>query len=279
VRASTTPGQRPQGAVAADLAADDLVGIDEVVKLPPLPTVQIGTALGLLLICIALAFIGLGSKSVSAGTIPPGTVKLAGADPSSGQVIPVNLAQPVTVAGMVPAAAHGADTLRLSFSVAGVPLGHLSSPLTVTPTGQFSESLASTSARYLIASQTPTKLQFLTAGKVVAQDSFLLRNHQSPFLSVPGAVAIALVLFVAAYIESLLRTIRRQRKKVTGHIGLVILGGLVGVTAVVWAWLIAATQPASTSFVVCAVIGAAGGVAAGLAAARMGQRRRMRGRR
>jgi len=250
-----------------------------VVKMPPLPTVQIGTALGLLLICIALAFIGLGSKSVSAGTIAPGTVKLDGLDPSSGQVIPVNLAQSVTVSGVLPAAARAANQVQLSFSVAGIPLGHLSSPFTANPSGQFTAALTSTSARYLVASQTPTKLRFLSGSTVVAQDSFLLRSHQSPFLSVPGAVAIALVLFVAAYIESLLRTLRRQRKKVSAYVGLAILGGLVGVTAVVWAWLIAATQPSSTSFVACAVIGAAGGVAAALAAARMGLRRRMRGRR
>jgi serine/threonine-protein kinase len=273
---SQEPAERARGAVAADLSADDLVGIEEVVKIPPVPTVQMVAAGALFLVCLALAFIGLGKSPAKAGTIPPGSVKVANVDPSAGQVVPVNLAQPVPVAGTLPPAAHGANNVQLAFSVAGVPLGKVSAPLTATPTGQFTASLSSTNARYLVASQTPTKLQFLNGSQVLAEDTFLLRSHQSALLSVPGAFAIAALLFCAAYLESLLRALRRAPNRWTRFLGLVIMGGLLGVAAVIWGWLIASTQPTTTALVVCAVVGAAAGVSAGLAAVRFGQRRRFR---
>lgn len=273
---SQEPAEHVRGAVAADLSADDLVGIQEVVRIPAVPTVQMVAAAALFLVCLALAFIGLGKSPVKAGTIPPGSVKVAGVDPSAGQVVPADLAQPVPVTGTLPPAAHGANNVQLAFSVAGVPLGKVSTALTPAPTGQFTASLSSTNARYLVASQTPTKLQFLNGSQVLAEDTFLLKSHHSSLLSVPGAFAIAALLFCAAYLESLLRALRRAPNRWTRFVGLVIMGGLLGVAAVIWGWLLASTQPTTTAMVVCALVGAAAGVSAGLAAVRFGQRRRFR---
>lgn len=274
VRASVSARQA-KGVVAADITEPDLVGIEEVVKVTPLPTAQIMTAVALLLVCIAIAFIGLGKTTPSGGTLPPGTLTVAGMDPAAGKVIPVDLKQPVTVAGVVPPAARTADRLKLSFTAAGVPLGKAQSVL--TPAGaSFNVPLDATGLRYIVPSRTTAQLSFEGGGRPLAQRSFLVRTRQSPLLTVPGIVGIALVLFTFAYIESLLRALRRRRKLVVGRIGLIIVGGLLGVTAVIWAWLIASVQPTTTTAIVCAVIGAAAGTAAGMAAAQMGLRRRMR---
>jgi len=265
------------GAVAADLSETDLVGIEEVVKLPPLPTAAVFTALGLLLVCVALAFIGLGSTSTKkAGDLPVGTVTLAGQDPVGNQVIPLDLSQPVVVAGKVSNLPQPVDQVKLSLSVGGIPVGNAQATITPSPDGQFSVPLDMTGFRYLLANRTSAELSVRGGGSALAHDTFLVRNRHSPYLTVPAALGVAMLLFTLAYIESLLRSLRRRRKRMVGPVGLVILGGLVGVTAVWWAWLVASVEPTKPTLIVCVVLGAAAGLAAALAAMRMGARHRVR---
>jgi len=106
--------------------------------------------------------------------------------------------------------------------------------------------------------------------------SFAVRPRQSPVATVPGGVGIALTLFVLAYAESLLRSLRRGRKKVTATIGMAVIGALLGVTMVVGVWLLAAQEPAVATVTVCAALGMVGGVVAAIAARRISQRRRFR---
>jgi serine/threonine-protein kinase len=275
---STAPRNHVAGASAVDLSDPDLVGIEEVVKLPAVPTIQAFSALAFLLVCLAVAFIGLGTPSSAkkAGDLATGAVTLGGLDPAGNQVIPLDLSQPVVVAGRLPTAPQPADKVKLSLSVGGIPVGNVQVSMTASPDGQFSVPMDMTGFRYLIANRTTARLTVSGEGKTLARDTFAVRNRQSSYLTVPAALGVAVLLFTLAYIESLLRSLRRRRKRTVGPVGLVILGALVGVTAVWWAWLVAAVEPTETTMVVCALLGAAAGLTAALAAMRIGARHQMR---
>ena len=53
-----------------------------------------------------------------------------------------------------------------------------------------------------------------------------------------------------------------------------IFGALLGVSIVILAWLVATREPVVATVVACGIVGAGAGLAAALAARRIGQRRR-----
>jgi len=86
-----------------------------------------------------------------------------------------------------------------------------------------------------------------------------------------------LLLVVGAYAESLLRSLRRGRRRdnrVPAVIGLVVVGLFGGLTATLWGWMLEITGPTLVAFVLPAVLGAGAGLLAGLAGWRLGDRTR-----
>ena len=270
------PEERPRGGNAAELADAGLVGIQEVVRRPPMPTGPLLMTAAFLLLCVAIAFVGVGASNTKPGDITPGTITVAQIDPALGKVVPVDLKKPLDISGTLPSGARAADDVRLSFSFGAVPIGHFDAAVTPAPGGRFSVALDASGYRYIIASDTTTNLSFKAKGATVAQRSFVLRTAQKWYVTLPGALAIALVLFAVAYIESLLRALRRGRKQVSGVIGLAVLGAVVGLVAVLWAWLLAAVMPTTATEIMCAILGTASGLAGGVAAQRLGRRRQLR---
>ena len=120
VRATTTV--HTGKAIAAALQESDLRPIDEVVELPRPPVAEFIISVVLLVLAVLVAIIGLGTPTTSAN-IPPRTITVAGADPSAGKVIKVDLSKPIVVAGMLPPTATSSNSLRLAFSAAGITLG------------------------------------------------------------------------------------------------------------------------------------------------------------
>jgi serine/threonine-protein kinase len=113
-------------------------------------------------------------------------------------------------------------------------------------------------------------------GRTVLHQRFLATGKQPPFLSVPGALVIALFLFFVAYMESLLRPMRRGRRGVSGVIGMAILGAGLGADIVGIMWQLGSPEPTVTTLAVCALCGAGAGVTASLAAIRIARRARIR---
>lgn len=109
-------------------------------------------------------------------------------------------------------------------------------------------------------------------------DDFSTQVARSPFATFGGGVGIILLLVVAAYAESFLRTIRRgYRRKLRAPVaGLAVVGVFFGVTATFWGWMLGLAHPTLIGFVIPAVFGAASGVLAGLAALQIGKRARVR---
>jgi serine/threonine-protein kinase len=103
-----------------------------------------------------------------------------------------------------------------------------------------------------------------------------LRTANRSLLTVPGGVALALLLVVFAYAESILKSMRRGRKRVSGPPGLAIVGALAGVLAVAAAWVAGDVEVTRSSLVVCALLGAASALAAAWGARRLSRRRPVR---
>lgn len=271
VRSSSSPNVR---APTAPLPVQDLVPVQQVITVPAPPVPQLATSLALLLLLLALALVGLGSPSRS-GLRGPTALRVAGADPTADRAIDLDFSAPVSVSGAPPAEAAEADEVRLSFSVAGVPLGSASAKATLVG-GELMSSVDAGGSAYLVAGRATGKLALLRSGRELLQREFSVKSRQSRFLTVPAAVGLALLLFAVAYVESLLRSLRRGRNRVAAYPGAVIFGAVGGLALAVCVWVAAGREPTRLTLLACALLGAGSAVAAALASSRLGRRRRAR---
>ena len=272
-RVRPTSVVRRGGGRLDEVDAGDLVPVSDVLDRPPSPLPLVLAALALVLATVVMAFAGLGSPDDSrlagVGLTINGTA--VGTEP-----IELDLAEPVVLAGTAAGLATTPVKVTLAFEAAGVPLGSASTTTDVGADGGFTASVDATGSQYLVAGRVTATVDLANPdGPALTRLAFPATSAQSPFLTVPGIAGIALVLFVIAYAESLLRSRRRGHKRVTALIGMVPVGGLGGVASVVAAWLLADREPVVTTVIACAVIGVAAGVVAVAAAARSGRRRRL----
>lgn len=274
-QAGEAPRVRPEaaghvaGAAADGLDADELVPVREALQRPSFPVIPLVSALALLLVTLGVAFAGPAAEQRDED-LSPGKLEIAGVDPATGRVPEVDLDEPVpiTVTGT------NADALEMRLSVAGVPFG-AERRETLEHEGDQASTLARLQGnRYLAASVVTAELRLLRGGDETAAYEFGVRNAQQPFLTLPGALVVALVLFAVAYAESFLRHLRRGRRRVSGMIGMLAVGAAGGMAALGLAWLVGGRQPVQLTAVLVAVLGAAAGLAAALAALQIGKRRR-----
>lgn len=238
----------------------------------PAPTV-VG-ALLLVAVAVVVAFAGVGSPG-HGGDLPPGTVTVGGADPSAGEAVHLDLSRPVEVNGSVPPAAAGSDHIALTVSVVGVTVEEASLPL--PPTGRhLNASFDLRRSRHLVAGRISARLAFLAGGRVVAERRFAVLSETSPFLTLPAAAALVLILWNVAYLESLLLSMRRGARRVSGVVATTLLGIPFGVAVVMLAGLMGKREPRIPTLVACSAIGAAAAAVASLGALRTGRQRRRR---
>jgi serine/threonine-protein kinase len=258
--------------MAAALQESDLVPVSAVVKRARFPLVELVVAIVLLVVAAALAFGGVGKPSHS-GDIPPGTVTLNGADIASGHLPKLDLSKPIVVAGKVPAGAS-ADAVKLGFSAAGISLGEATDKLTPNPDGTFSSTFNTSGSKLLLAGRATGKVTFAKAATTVAHRSFEVQSKQSPLATIPGAVTIASLLFIAGYPNSVMRGMRRGRRKASGVVAFAFLGALFGLAVVIAAWLSSAKEPVVGTLAACIAVGILGGLALGFAGLQLGRRRK-----
>ena len=262
---------RPPGRPLDEMVAAGLVPVSQVLKRPSRPVPLALVALLLLALAVAVAAAGFGSPDYQEGSgsrlTVNGTVVGAGA-------VELDLADPVTVAGTLPAGAPPDAGVALELSVLGIPLGSASTTAESSDGGAFTATLDATRSRYLVAGRASAEVIVRNDDETVDRRTFPMTSTQSPLLTVPGIAGVALVLFVLAYAESLLRSRRRGRKAVTAPAGMAAIGALAGAAAVVAAWLAGGDEPVPATLLTCAALGAAAGVVASAAAARTAERRR-----
>jgi serine/threonine-protein kinase len=266
------------GGLADDLDAADVVPVQEGLRRPPFPWLE------LLASAVALAALGgvvladLGAPSPH-GDIAPGTVAVAPAAPAGAgdggppvdvtrdATLPLDLAEPIEVTAAPGVALDGA---RLRVTVMGIELGSAEATGAVPgPGGTTTAALDLGDAHHLAAGPVAAELTLPDGRRqVLAVDP-----ARHALLTAPGALGAAATLFVLAYAESLLRSLRRGRKRYTATAGLAGIGLLAGVVAADLGWL-AGRSPSTAATAACVALGGLAGLAVARVGRRLGQRRR-----
>src|SRR4029077_8165444 len=115
-------------------------------------------------------------------------------------------------------------------------------------------------------------LELTAAGASVGEQEFAAKSESSGLLTVPGVLAIVLLLVGLSFAESVLRPLRRGHRRPVAPIQLAVVGAVVrGLAAVVGGAV--GGQLAISTLGACAVLGGATAVTAGIAATRLGRRR------
>jgi serine/threonine-protein kinase len=129
--------------------------------------------------------------------------------------------------------------------------------------------------RYIVGGKLSGALK-LTGRQGTVTDDFGVQAARSPFGTFVGVLGLVLLLIVVAYAESLLRGLRRGRRRQNraAVVGLVVVGAFGGLTATLWGWMLGIAGPTLVSLVVPMAVGAVAGLLAGLAARQVGNRAR-----
>lgn len=262
------------GARPADLRPEDLVPVRDLLTSPPSPTVPALVTIALLATTALLAVIGLGG---AATTLEPGQAQVAGVDPAVAAV-PVDFDKDIAVRMQeLPAGAENASRARLDYSVAGVALPSSATRDLEQIDGGVGADLATSASRHLAVGRILADLVLLDPqGAELSSSRFAVEPEAGALTTVPGVATIMLLVLVLAYGETFLRPMRRKaQRKVSGLIGMLIVGAGFGVSLVLLAWAFLSIELTTTSLVACAGAGSLTGVTLGLAVARFGRRRRV----
>ena len=260
-----------------DLALDNMMPLRrQSLEMPPFPSLHVWVAAGLTVIMLVLGLLGVGT-SPPRPQLGPGVVSINGHDPTAGPV-------PLDLDHNIPIVLHQFRAWQPHR-----PLPRSSSPLAASTSctrrpcpwsrrraGWFA-SVDASIGRYVVGGKLSGSLRVDGAhGGLV--DDFPAQAQRSPFLTFGGLVGIVLLLVVASYVESLLRVLRKGYRKTTRSsvVGMVIVGIFAGVTTAVWSWMLGISSPTWPGYLIPMVVGAGAGLAAALAAVKMGHRSRIR---
>ncbi len=268
-----------EGAGGTGLVLSDLMPLRRApVAVPEFPTRLAWAAALVALVAVIFGLLGVGSSGPTP-VLGAGSVTVAGRDPAVGGRVPINLDQPIPItARNLPAGGGASETAQLVLSLGGVSVVRSTPvPFVHGPAGSHTTVDAS-SGRYVVGGKLAAALR-LSGPQGTVTDDFGVQAARSPFGTFGGVVGIVLLLFVVAYAESLLRSLRRGRRRdnrSAAVAGLVVVGAVGGVSATLWGWMLGIAGPTLVSFVLTACLGAIAGLLAGLAGIQVGERTRAR---
>jgi hypothetical protein len=251
----------------AELSEADLVPVQKVAP-PPKPLVPFVVASALALAVLVIAAVGLGSPA-RGGSLAGRSIIVAGQSAVGSHRVTIDLTKPVAVRV---GRSRAADHIRLSLLAGGVALRTVDAPRPRSGAAV----LPALRPPYVFGGHVTGRLELLTSGAVVGTWQFAATTKQSPYLTAVAGGDALLVLFAAGYLESFLRAMRRSRSRVSGSVGVPIAAALLGVGAVIAAWVVLGREPTPSSLIACAVVAAGAGIAATIGALRIGRRRRFR---
>ena len=254
----------------------DLMPLRQVpVEIPAFPTVLAWAGAALAVLVVVLGLLGIGSSTPTPG-LSAGSVTVAGHDPAAGGRVSINLDNPVPiVVSRLPGRVGVPESARLRLSVGGLSVVHSTTVPFTGGSGRLVANVDASAGRYVVGGKLSADLELIGSQGTV-NDNFGVQATRSPFGTFGGVFGIVLLFVVAAYAESLLRTLRRGRRRNTraAVTGMVIVGAVGGFTAALWGWLLLIAAPTLVGLVVPAALGAVAGLVAGLAARQAGERAR-----
>ncbi len=255
-------GRPHVGVATAD--PEDLRPIGDLLPRPRVLPARLAASV-LLATSAAFAFLGPVRSPTVVG-VEPGTITVNGVDPATTEVVPLDLDAPVLLA--LPDSGSPVSRVRLSLSVLGREIAHADAPVGPLDDGSIGAAVDLGGSLRLAVGRLRAEVD-LTGNGTAQTASFPVRLAVPWFVTVPGGVVIALLLFVVAYAESFLRALRSGSGGRAASVGTAVAGGVLGGGFVALAGLTATREPTWVALVVCAL----GGVGAGVAAAAAGRRR------
>jgi serine/threonine-protein kinase len=267
------------GAAATGIVLSDLMPLRRTpVAVPEFPTRLAWAAALVAAIAVLFGLLGVGSSSPTP-VLGPGSVTVAGHDPAVGGRVPINLDQqiPIIVRNL-PSDAGTPRTAQLVLSLGGLSVVRSTPVPLVRGAGGLHTTLDASSGRYIVGGKLAGSLE-LSGPRGTVNDDFGVQGSRSPFSTFGGFVGIVLLLFVVAYAESLLRSLRRGRRRdnrTAAVVGLVVVGAVGGLAATLWGWMLGIAGPTFLSFLLTVVLGAVAGLLAGMAGRQVGERTRAR---
>jgi serine/threonine-protein kinase len=250
----------------ADVGRKDVLPVQDVVKFrsPRIPHAVAGV---FALLAIAVALIGLGAPQ-RGGDLPPGTAAVAGVDPTTGGEITIDVAKPIPVS----VTGVAGDRVALGFDVAGVTVGRHEAPIVPGAAAM----VPAPFNPYVLAGHTTAVLTVLDGQTPTATYRFGVDTTQRATTTGVAALCVVLALFTVAYLESYLRALRRGRSRVSASIGVPLSAAGLAVAVVGAAWVLLGHEPTVATLVASAAMAAAAGIAATIAAMRVGRTYRYR---
>jgi serine/threonine-protein kinase len=264
------------GAAETGLVLNDLMPLRQTpVEVPAFPTRLTWAAVLVGVIALVLGLLGIGSSNPTP-TLGPGSVTVAGHDPTAAGRLPIDLNNQIPiVVRHLPASVGTPLTAQLVLSLGGVNVVRSTSVPFVHGAAGWRTTVDASAGRYIVGGKLSGTLK-LSGRQGTVNDDFGVQAARSPFATFVGVMGLVLLLIVVAYAESLLRGLRRGRRRQNraAVAGLVVVGLLGGLTATFWGWMFGIAGPTLVSFVVPAAVGAVAGLLAGLAARQVGNRAR-----
>ena len=271
----TRTRQRRAGPDLSGLDPSDVVPVSKVLTPTRAPWGWIVTAIVSALLVLLVAFGGVGGDGSNADATPTGMVVISG-EAAGGESAPeVDLSQPVSIVVADPP--PGAATLQMNLSVGGLPIGSSNEVPVVAAVGSVSATVSASSPRIVASGPVDAELLLRdVSGAPLPSPTVEIDPDRQVWLSVGGWLAIVLTALVVVYAASLSTPLRRGRRRIRSTVALAGVGAVGGATAVLWAWCLGGPQPAVTSLVVAAVLGAIVGAATASSLFLLGRRRRVR---
>jgi serine/threonine-protein kinase len=265
------------GAAGTGLVLNDLMPLRQApVTVPEFPRTLAWAAALVGLLALVLGLLGVGSSNPTP-VLRPGSVTVAGHDPATSGRVSLNLNNQIpVVVQQLPSGVGTPVTAQLTLSLGGLTVVHSTSVQLVQGPSGFTATVDASSGRYIVGGKLAGSLK-LTGPHGTVSDDFGVRATTSPFVTFGGVVGIVMLLVVGAYAESLLRTLRRGRRRdnrTAAVVGLAVVGVIGGLAATALGWMLEISAPTLLAFVLPAVIGGVAGVLAGLAGIKAGDRTR-----
>jgi serine/threonine-protein kinase len=265
------------GAAGTGLVLSDLMPLRQApVTVPEFPTRLAWAAALVGLIALVLGLLGVGTSNPTP-VLRPGSVTVAGHDPATSGRVSLDLnGQIPVVVRQLPSGVGTPATAQLTLSLGGLTVVHSTSVQLVQGPAGFTATVDASSGRYIVGGKLAGSLK-LSGPHGTVSDDFGARATTSPFVTFGGVVGLVMLFVVGAYTESLLRSLRRGRRRdnrTAAVIGLAVIGVIGGLTATALGWMLEISSPTLLAFVLPAVIGGVAGGLAGLAGIKVGDRTR-----
>jgi serine/threonine-protein kinase len=234
-----------------DLAGAPLVPAREVLRRPgrsPLVPALVAAAAVTVLVFLAVAWPSEPERAAPLGL----TVGTA----SAAAPVAVDLTRPVELGGGPVPAGAGPLTARLTLTAAGASLGAATAPVTVANGGWRATVEPPPYARWVAGGAVTGEVTLLRGGAAVGAQEFTVEPDGGPLLSVMGAGSVLLLLFALAYLESVVRSLRRGRRQHTGPVLAAAVGLLFGAAVWLLVSVLLRQEPAAGVGAACAGLGA-----------------------